>query len=102
MCAQAMCLEEMVGCVVDVGVLWFASARRRVEVALGPGLRQAVVHSVAEIRATLQSGRLPAAVDDERCTECQLLDVCLPSTTSRNGHVQVEAYVHEEVMRCSS
>lgn len=76
--AQALCLEEMTGRAVPEGALFYAGSKRRVAVTIDPPLRQAVEDAVSAIRAMLASRRLPPPVNDGRCRECSLIDVCQP------------------------
>lgn len=76
--AQALCLEEMTGKAVAAGAVYHASSHRRREVAITPALRQLVESTVAEIRASLAAGTLPPPVNDARCRECSLIDLCQP------------------------
>lgn len=76
--AQAMCLEDMLGRPVTHGAIFHASSHRRREVAITPELRQRVIETAMAIRAMLASGRLPPPVNDARCKECSLKDICQP------------------------
>jgi CRISPR-associated exonuclease Cas4 len=76
--AQALCLEEMTGHIVPFGAIYHASSHRRREVAITPKLRQLVVDTTAAIRTMLQSAQMPPAVNDARCRECSLIDLCQP------------------------
>lgn len=77
--AQALCLEEMLGRPVTHGAIYHASSRRRREVAITSALR-CLVHETADaIRAMLASGRLPPPVNDARCRECSLNEICEPA-----------------------
>lgn len=80
--AQAMCLEEMTGKVILRGAIYHHGSRRRREVPITPELRKMVIGTVAEIRAMLASGRLPAPVNDQRCRECSLKEICQPEALS--------------------
>ena len=86
-CAQALCLEEMLGLEVPVGYVWYGGPRRRLQVDLTDFLRRQVLEMIEQIRASLRTGALPEAPNDERCTECQLLHHCLPELTSRPARV---------------
>ena len=77
--AQALCLEEMTGRAVPEGALFYASSKRRREVRIDAALRRAVEEAVASVRAMLESGRLPPPVNDRRCKECSLIDICQPA-----------------------
>ena len=76
--AQAMCLEEMTGKRVEFGAIYHHSSRRRREVRITEALRRQVEETVAAIRGLLRSGKLPPAVNDARCKECSLKDLCQP------------------------
>jgi CRISPR-associated exonuclease Cas4 len=76
--AQAMCLEDMTGRAVPRGAIYHASSRRRREVAITPALRDKVIETAEAIRAMLASGVLPPPVNDGRCRECSLKDICQP------------------------
>lgn len=76
--AQALCLEEMTGHLVPLGAIYHATSRRRREVKITPQLRQLVADTAVAIRSMLQSQRMPPAVNDARCRECSLIDLCQP------------------------
>ena len=75
---QAMCLEDMLGQPVPKGAIFHASSHRRREVAITPELKQLVIDTAAAIRAMLASGKLPPPVNDSRCKECSLKEICQP------------------------
>jgi CRISPR-associated exonuclease Cas4 len=76
--AQAMCLEDMLNRPVPKGAIFHASSHRRREVAITPALRHLVVETADAIRAMLASGKLPPPVNDARCRECSLKEICQP------------------------
>ncbi|GAB4484235.1 MAG: CRISPR-associated protein Cas4 [Burkholderiaceae bacterium] len=76
--AQALCLEEMTGCAVPEGALFYASSKRRVRIEIDAGLRAAVEEAVLAIRAMLARGALPPPFADARCRACSLIDLCQP------------------------
>lgn len=80
--AQAMCLEEMLGRAVPRGAIFHATSHRRREVEITPELRQLVVTTADAIRAVLVSKQLPPPVNDARCKECSLKDICQPEALS--------------------
>jgi CRISPR-associated exonuclease Cas4 len=83
--AQALCLEEMFKRPVPLGAIYHASSHRRREVAITEELRRLVVATADAVRAMLASGRLPAPVNDGRCRECSLKDLCQPEATAARG-----------------
>ena len=76
--AQAMCLEDMLGRPVPQGAIYHASSHRRREVDITEDLRALVRETAEAIRAMLASGILPPPVNDARCRECSLREICQP------------------------
>lgn len=85
LCAQALCLEEMTGKAVPKGAIYHHSSRRRREVAIDAALRSKLEETVAAVRAMLASGSLPPPVNDARCRECSLQDICQPEALAATG-----------------
>jgi len=99
LCAQAMCLEEMLARDVPVGFVWYSKTRRRDRIPFDTALRQRTEAVILEVRKNLEAQRLPPAVDDARCTECQLIDSCLPEVVAHPGRVARHC---AELLRCGS
>ena len=79
LCAQAMCLEEMLGVAVPGGALFYGRTRRRQDVAFDAPLRELTVKTAARLHELIAAGRTPAAVYEKRkCDRCSLKDLCLP------------------------
>lgn len=100
LCAQALCLEEMTGQLVDSGAVWFSAHRRRDLVPIDDELRSATIAIIASVRANLDAERLPPAPNDARCAECQLIGHCLPTVVARPA--SVDRYLAEDVFSCGS
>lgn len=83
--AQALCLEDMLGRPVPQGAIFHASSHRRRAVDITPELRALVVDTAEAIRAMLTSGKLPSPVNDARCKECSLRDICQPEALTSLG-----------------
>jgi CRISPR-associated exonuclease Cas4 len=79
LCAQALCLEEMLGVAVPRGTIFYHASRGSREVEITEGLRGQTLRAVEEIRALLRAGRLPPPANDARCTDCSLRDACQPA-----------------------
>lgn len=80
--AQAMCLEDMLGRPAPKGAIFHASSHRRREVVITPELRARVIDTANAIRAMLASGVLPPPVNDSRCRECSLKEICQPEAVA--------------------
>ena len=100
LCAQALCLEEMLDVEISHGFVWYGGPRRRMQIDFTPLLRDEVKSIILKIREQLLSGELPMAPNDERCEECQLLQNCLPELTS--SPIKVNKYIAELVFKCGT
>jgi CRISPR-associated exonuclease Cas4 len=79
LCAQALCLEEMLGRPIPAGALYYGKTRRRKEVVFDCALRNLTENAVRDVHAMLASGRTPLAVyEAKRCDACSLIDLCQP------------------------
>ncbi len=79
LCAQAMCLEERLGCSIQQGAIFYFSVRRREEVVFTPQLRAEVELLVEQAHALMRSEQLPAPITHRaKCKDCSLEPICLP------------------------
>lgn len=87
LCAQAMCLEEMLCCEIPDGALFYGETRRRVRVPFPPELREEVRTDAAQMHDLYRRGRTPQVKPPKGCSACSLRELCLPRL-SRTGSVQ--------------
>lgn len=83
LCAQAMCLEEMLCCTVPEGALYYGEPRRRTVVLFTPELRQQVRDSLTEMHQLYQRRYTPKVKPSKACNACSLKDLCLPKLMNR-------------------
>ena len=88
LCAQAICLEEMLGCAVPEGALFYGQTRRRVGVTFGPDLRSLTERIAREARANIAAGRTPPPVLMPVCGACSLKEICQPRRLEHAPAVQ--------------
>lgn len=88
LCAQALCLEVMLGVSVPAGALFYGKTRRRIDVTLDDPLRKETKRLAARMHELFRSGVTPRAIyDRRRCDRCSLYDCCLPKTTGSPPNV---------------
>ncbi len=92
LCAQALCLEEMMDCTIRHGAFFYGKTRRRLLIELDDALRAETLETIAAVRAMLQSGQLPPARYEPKCLSCSLLDLCQPKAQNTK---RLERYMHE-------
>lgn len=82
LCAQALCLEEMLEGDIPEGALFYGKTRRRCVVAFDAALRERTVATVRAVQALLLQGDTPPPppleVINSICPDCSLRDDCLP------------------------
>lgn len=77
-CAQAMCLEEMLGVKAPFGLLFYGKTRHRAEVILDDNLRTMVEKMAKEMHAYFERGYTPKVKISKACKSCSLDQICLP------------------------
>lgn len=81
LCAQAVCLEEMLGVSIERGALFYGEPRRRTEVEFMPALRDALETACARARELLDGQSAPVYETGHRCRNCSLAGFCMPEQT---------------------
>jgi len=87
LCAQAMCLEEMLDVHIPAGALFYGKTRRRLDVDLDEALRLQTEETAKHVRQLLESGQTPKPVYAKRCESCSLVAECLPKTVQKRRSV---------------
>ena len=77
--AQAMCLEEMLVCKVDVGYMYYDEIKQRVEVSITGLLKDKVTRVVNEMHDYYRRKYTPKVKTGKHCTSCSLQEICLPA-----------------------
>jgi CRISPR-associated exonuclease Cas4 len=78
LCAQAVCLEEMLCVKIESGALFYGEPRRREVVAFTPELRAKLTDIVITIHELFNRKYIPKAVKEKHCQSCSIKDLCLP------------------------
>jgi len=82
LCAQALCLEEMLHVAVPTGALFYGKPRRRQEVLLDKVLREKTEALALQVHELIRAGVTPAAQYGRKCRNCSLRSLCMPTITS--------------------
>jgi len=81
LCAQALCLEEMLSILVPSGAIFYGKPRRRKDVEIDNALRQETEALSARLHELHRGSTTPTAVYGKKCRNCSLLDLCQPKAT---------------------
>lgn len=84
LCAQAMCLEEMLSIQIPKAFIFYARTRRREEVLLSEELRELVQKMADEMHSYFRKGYTPQVRAHKGCRSCSLADICLPNLQNQN------------------
>lgn len=79
LCAQAICLEEMLDINVVEGYLYYQGSKRRRVVCFTEQLRALVEEGARQLHQMLKLGELAPREFSRKCLKCSLLDVCVPT-----------------------
>ena len=94
LCAQAICLEEMLSTDIPLGYLYYGEIRHRVEVRLTDELRETVFNMAEEMHAYFNRGYTPRVKPSKACKACSLEDMCLPAllgnTISASKYIETQ------------
>jgi CRISPR-associated exonuclease Cas4 len=88
LCAQAICLEEMLGCSVPEGAIYYGKPRRRMAVIFDDALREETRETARRLHELLQSRRTPQVRYEKKCDSCSLFSLCMPKVTGARRSVQ--------------
>ncbi len=88
LCAQALCLEEMLDCSIAEGALFYGQTRHRTPVAFGLELRRQTERAAERLHALFRSRQTPPARDEKKCETWSLRDLCRPRETSGARRVE--------------
>jgi CRISPR-associated exonuclease Cas4 len=87
LCAQALCLEEMLQVPVETGALFYGKTRRRLDVIFDTELRALTIKTSEKIHSLLSSGITPQPHYEKKCDTCSFLTLCLPKTIEKKRKV---------------
>ncbi|AKA48837.1 CRISPR-associated protein Cas4 [uncultured archaeon] len=88
LCAQAICLEEMLKISIKNGYLYYNSIKRRVKVDFDDNLRSRVELLSRRMHEMIGNGVVPRAIKKSYCNSCSLYDVCQPGWTTADRSVE--------------
>lgn len=94
LCAQAICLEEMLMCDVLEGSLYYGEPHRRTRVVFDRDMRERVADMLSEMHQYTERGYTPKPKPTKGCNACSLKDMCLPKL---HKSLSVSAYIGQHI-----
>jgi len=87
LCAQALCLEEMLDTRIPEGALFYGKNKRRHVVQFDETIRQLTEETTLKIHEMMENGITPQPEYSKKCKACSLYGICLPRSVGRKGAV---------------
>ncbi len=95
LCAQALCLEEMLGGTVEEGHLFYGKTHRRHVVIFDGSLRDETVRLSVRLHELTAAGVTPPGRYERKCRSCSLLPHCQPKVTTPPEARRAARYVDD-------
>jgi len=95
LCAQSLCLEEMLKVKIPAGALFYGKTKHRLDVPIDDALRQETIETAERLHEFIAQGKTPRAEYEEKCEACSFLDICLPKTSCQGRSIM--KYIQTEL-----
>lgn len=96
LCAQAICLEEMLMCAIPEGYLYYGETNHRVAIEFSETLRSKVNTMLEEMHAMYDRRYTPRVKPSKSCKACSLLNICIPRLCK---NLSVSQYIKDSIGR---
>lgn len=96
LCAQVLCLEDMLCCEIKTGYLYYGETRRRTVVAIDRGLRDRTAQLIFEMHELYDRRYTPKVKQTKSCYACSLKNICLPTAEKLNASNYIKMMMEED------
>ena len=88
LCAQTLCLEEMLGVSIPRGAIYYGKLQKRLEIDFGDALREQTLCYIKSLHTLTHQGKTPKVKYEKKCHNCSLIEHCMPKITGdqRSAH----------------
>lgn len=94
-CAQTLCLEEMMKINILNGALYYGKTKHRYDIVFDDVLRQETIKIINEVRAFIEERITPKPNYSKKCDSCSLLEMCMPKSLEKTS--RVNDYILKEI-----
>jgi len=91
LCAQAICLEEMLNVEIKKGALYYGRTRRREDVVFDEKLWRETEEAARKVHDLIESGTTPKPEYSKKCKKCSLYELCMPRVSRKVGNYLMKA-----------
>ena len=97
LCAQAVCLEEMLLCKIEQACIYYGQTKHREYVDLNEDLRERLDKTVLEMHKYFNERHTPKVKPSKSCKSCSLMNLCIPEL---NKNASVSEYIENSLKEC--
>mgnify|MGYP000861547540 CR=1 FL=1 len=97
LCAQAVCLEEMLHCSICEGALFYFKVKKRIPVPLTEELRRETIQLAGQFHQFVAAGVTPPAVYSKKCGSCSFIDTCFPESAGKCK--SIDGYIKRRLLQ---
>lgn len=95
LCAQAICLEEMLNVEIPEGALFYGQTHHRHDVLFDKALRMETEDAAKKVHELIEAGITPKAEYSKKCKQCSLYEICLPKVSRKASNYLMNAMREE-------
>jgi CRISPR-associated exonuclease Cas4 len=88
LCAQALCLEEMMNITIEKGAIFYGKIRNRLNVDFDDFLREKTFALAQAFHSLVDSRETPKPKYSKKCDNCSFKELCLPEVFDRQRSVK--------------
>lgn len=88
LCAQVLCLEEMLNIQINESFLFYGKIKHREKVYIDDSLKDATINLIKDLHDFIEIKVTPKPEYNKKCRPCSFFDICLPKIFSKNKDVQ--------------
>lgn len=96
LCAQAICLEEMLKVSISAGAIYYAETRKRESIEFTKPYRHRVEELLSQMSYYYENAITPRAVYKQHCKQCSLFELCQPRLSSL-GAKSAAHYIEQNI-----
>jgi CRISPR-associated exonuclease Cas4 len=97
LCAQALCLEEMLSTSIPEGALFYGKTKHRTIVLFDESLKRLTAEICTKTHELLRQEQSPPAFYEKaKCFNCSLVNLCLPKISEKNVSQYISSMLSEE------
>ena len=97
LCAQVMCLEDMLGCEITDSQIFYGQKQHRYDIEIDDTLRELTLQTTSDLHTLIATGKTPSAQYSKKCQNCSLNEICMPKSAGEGK--SVANYISESIKR---